>query len=76
MFHNFFQTIFPSGCTNASVPPVSSGTAAPNWFDHVKDESSYESTDLTVYDPEGNPLILGERNERASGGEGTVYEFE
>ena len=76
MFHNFFQTIFPSGCTNASVSPVSSGSTAPNWFDHVKDESSYESTDLTVYDPEGNPLILGERNERASGGEGTVYEFE
>lgn len=38
--------------------------------------SPYESTDLTVYDPKGNPLILGERNERASGGEGTVYEFE
>ncbi len=76
MFHNFFQTIFPSACTNASVSPVSSGRTGPNWFDHVKEESPYESTDLTVYDPEGNPLILGERNERASGGEGTVYEFE
>ena len=44
------------------------------WLDAVEDsKTSQASTALEVYDRDGTVMRLGDRNERGSGGEGTVY---
>lgn len=45
-----------------------------NWLAATTDNDC-SSIATTVYDPEGNPLQLGDRDEKASGGEGIVYTY-
>lgn len=51
-----------------------SGSHSKNWFSQTQTSSASASNSFrTVYDLDGNPLQLGTRDEKASGGEGTVY---
>lgn len=51
-----------------------SGSYSQNWFSRTQTSSASASNSFrTVYDFDGNPLQLGTRDEKASGGEGTVY---
>ena len=45
-----------------------------NWLAATTDNDC-SSIATTVYDPDGNPLQLGDRDEKASGGEGIVYTY-
>ena len=50
-------------------PPIQGG-----WFNTVQGASPSSSSEiLEVFDPKGEPLVLGEKDTLASGGEGTVY---
>lgn len=64
------------------VPPVANnnsgwssqgGSGGVNWFDAADDSSSNDDENRTVYDLNGNPLQLGSREVKGSGGEGVVY---
>ena len=51
-----------------------SSSYSKNWFSQTQTSSTSASNSFrTVYDLDGNPLQLGTRDEKASGGEGTVY---
>lgn len=64
------QPLFPQSIANPYIP--SQG----NWMSHVSTkESSQDGSTIAIYDLSGNPLRLGVKNEKGSGGEGTVYEL-
>lgn len=53
----------------------SQGTSTKNnWLNATTDNDCNDST-ITVYDMDGKPLQLGNRDEKASGGEGVVYTY-
>lgn len=45
-----------------------------NWL-AATDDCDYNDASITVYDYDGNPLELGQCDEKASGGEGIVYTY-
>ena len=64
------QPLFPKSAPNPYIPSQS------NWMSHVcTKESSQDGDTISIYDPSGKPLKLGAKNEKGSGGEGTVYEL-
>ena len=74
------------GSTKNSQQPVSSfNLVSSNWSSKgVSTKNNWlaatagdarNSVAVTVYDPDGKPLQLGDRDEKASGGEGIVYTY-
>ncbi len=53
----------------------SSSSGGVNWFQLAAENNLTSSDQITIYDPNGNPLQLGVKEEQGSGGEGTVYSF-
>ena len=45
------------------------------WLDTVEDSGTSSGTSRTIFDPQGNVITLGAKDEKGSGGEGTVYEL-
>ena len=74
----FLSTIFGTGKnptrTNKVNATVGSSQGGMNWAQMVADEPVSHSK-FTVYDASGAPLELRETDQKAAGGEGTVYEF-
>ena len=74
----FFSTILGTGknTTRNSKVNASAGSSQGglNWAQMVADEPENQSK-FTVYDAAGTPLQLRETDQKAAGGEGTVYEF-
>ena len=65
--------------TTSAIPYVMPSPQIPvqnNWMSnvHVKDSSDNSDT-IAIYDDKGIKLQLGAKNEKGSGGEGTVYEL-
>ena len=60
--------------SSSSIWNTASASGSKNWFSQTQSsKASVSNTSRTVYDLDGNPLQLGARDEKASGGEGIVY---
>lgn len=62
---------------NAAASSSSSGSVGGgNWFDQIDNNIvDHANHDLTVYDPNKNPVVFKPNDILASGGEGTVYDL-
>ena len=64
------STLTPNSPLNNSN---SNNTPKNNWMNMAQNTTAEK--EIKVYDASGNPLELGEKDEKASGGEGTIYNF-
>ena len=70
---NLVQKLQTQSSSTWNISSTSSSFSK-NWFSQTQTSSTSASNSFrTVYDLDGNPLQLGTRDEKASGGEGTVY---
>lgn len=70
---NRMKTVCSPAAPSPHAAAPSSAPQAGGWFAQCGTGDRAASGSVTLYDPSGNPLQLGEKEEFASGGEGTVY---